>query len=471
MKLKKAVKIVLFVSLMLVIIFLVAFFSREFVSNYYVRLNLTGIKAPGPGSRVLIFSPHNDDEVLSSANLIRKTLHNGGQVKVVFITNGDGFKDAIELYYFKFRTKPEDYIKFGYLRQKESIAALKSLGLPESDIIFLGYPDGGVSYMLNSNWNYDNLYTSKYTGVNKSPYSNSFTKNAPYCGESLVSDISKIIADFKPTYIIYPHPNDRHPDHWATNVFVRYVLTATNYKPQQEWLYLVHRGDWPTPMKKEYNMYLVPPAKLIDKGTDWYALDMGIKGINEKANAINLYISQHKILGILMDAFERKNELFGVYSNPKIAQNSANDNQITPNAGNLVIDDPLQDAIPLQIDRSADISGVYTEISKNNNLHIFIQVDGDIEELTTYRLNMMLFNDNNVSRLSISVKNNKLIANNISKPCITDISGSKLEINGNTIHITLPSSVTGDYKHIFINAQTFVVSTMLDRTAWRMLDR
>lgn len=471
LKFKKALKIVLFVSLILILIFLVAFFSREFVSNYYVRLNLTSIKAPSTGSRVLIFSPHNDDEVLSSANLIRKTLQSGGQVKVVFITNGDGFKDALEVNYLKIRIKPDDYINFGYLRQKESIEALKSLGLPESDITFLGYPDGGISFMLNTNWDLDNPYTSEFTGVHKSPYSNSYTKNAPYSGQSLVSDISKIVADYKPTHIIYPHPNDRHPDHWATNVFVRYVLTTTNYKPQQEWLYLVHRGDWPTPMKKENSMFLVPPAMLIDKGTDWYTLDMGIKGINEKTNAINLYRSQHKILGPLMDAFERKNELFGVYPNPKIAQHSIDDSQITPSTDNMVINDPLQDAISLQIEKNADISEVYTEISKSNNLHVFIKPDGDVEELTTYRLNMMFFNGDKVSRLSLSVKNGKLTANKISKQFITDISGAKLETKNSMVHITLPSNITGDYQHAFINAQTFVGNTMLDRTAWRMLEK
>lgn len=106
--------------------------------------------------------------------------------------------------------------------------------------------------------------------------------------------------------MIYPHPNDRHPDHWATNSFVKYALTALKLTTVNEWLYLVHRGDWPTPMKKESNMYLVPPAKLIDIGTDWYSFDLSSDDIKEKQQAIHMYKTQTKVLGPLMNGFIRK---------------------------------------------------------------------------------------------------------------------------------------------------------------------
>lgn len=69
---------------------------------------------------MLVVAPHSDDEVLGSAEFIKKTLKNGGHVKVVLITNGDGFKSALQLDYLNIHPKSGDYVRFGYERQKES---------------------------------------------------------------------------------------------------------------------------------------------------------------------------------------------------------------------------------------------------------------------------------------------------------------------------------------------------------------
>lgn len=163
---------------------------------------MNGIQLPEKGSRILIFSPHNDDETLGCGEFIKKSLQNGAEVKVVLITNGDGFKSAIQLDYLNLYPKTEDFIKFGYVRQKESIAALRIFGLSENDITFLGYPDGGIAYLWNSHWDKSNPFTSNFTQTSKSPYTSSFTKGTVYAGESVVADMKKIIGDYKPDYIV-----------------------------------------------------------------------------------------------------------------------------------------------------------------------------------------------------------------------------------------------------------------------------
>lgn len=223
--------------------------------------------------KMLIIAPHNDDEALGTSILIKKALNNNTKVKVVLITNGDGFKKAAIINKFNIRLKPLDYIKFGYIRQKETIKALYNVGINESDIIFLGYPDGGIDNLWMDNWYKGKPYTSIYTHCNKSPYSNTFNKDSIYCGEDLSLDIENIIKDFNPDYVVFPHPNDRHPDHWATYCFVKYALTDLKYNGK-ELLYLVHRGDWPAPLKKDPSLRLVPPAKLINTGTVWYKLSL-----------------------------------------------------------------------------------------------------------------------------------------------------------------------------------------------------
>ena len=42
-------------------------------------------------TRLMVFSPHPDDETLGAGGLIQWVLRMGGKVKVVFMTNGDGF--------------------------------------------------------------------------------------------------------------------------------------------------------------------------------------------------------------------------------------------------------------------------------------------------------------------------------------------------------------------------------------------
>ncbi len=47
-------------------------------------------------TRLMIFSPHPDDESLGAGGLIQRVLQAGGRVKVVFLTNGDGFPEGVE---------------------------------------------------------------------------------------------------------------------------------------------------------------------------------------------------------------------------------------------------------------------------------------------------------------------------------------------------------------------------------------
>lgn len=466
---KKLTKFIVLLLLSIIILISISFFLREFISNYFVRLNLDAIDAPDSNSKVLVFAPHCDDEVLGAGELIKKTIKAGGEVRVVLITNGDGFKDALEFDYLNLHPKSSDYVNFGYTRQTETINALKILGLNEKNITFLGYPDGGISYLWNSNWYNSEPFTSTYTQANSSPYSNSYTKAAVYSGESIVKDITTIIQDFKPTHLVFPHPNDRHPDHWATNTFVKYALASMNYSPKEELLYLVHRGDWPTPMKEDTDMYLVPPAKLINTGTKWYTLPLNNEDIVEKISAIHAYKTQLKTLGLLLSAFERKNELLGKYDDLEIPSFKKQDSDITPSQANKIIDDPTQDAIKLNLSSEADISGVYIENSQNKNLHLFIETRGNVEKETQYNINLFVFTSEEISRLNLEIKDNKLTIRSGSKKSITDIKGIQTLYSGKFLHITIPNDGLGSYKQLFLNASTSLEDHMMDKTAWRMV--
>ena len=464
----KNAKIVAISIFIILILSIAVFFLKEFIANYFVRLTMDDIPSTDSNTRLLVFAPHNDDEVLGAAQLIKNTLSNHGQVKVVMMTNGDGFKSALEFDYLKLNPKPKDYIKFGYNRQKETLAALKSLGLAEKDVIFLGYPDGGLAAMWTLNWDSDNAYSSIYTQTNKSPYSNSMTSNASFSGTSVINDINIIINKFKPTHIAYPHPNDRHPDHWATNAFIKTVLAKSSYKPQKEWLYLVHRGDWPTPMKKSPKMFLTPPNKLVGIGTHWYSLDLSDNDIYQKTQAIHMYKTQLRTLGVLLTAFERKSELFGEYPNLNIVKGLNNDSSISATTLNRIIADPIKDTLGLEINRNTDIVNVYGEISKEGNLHFFIETDSEIEKNIQYHLSLVLVDGSTIHHMNLISNGIYINENYNSKDSITKIDGVKASQSGKTLHLVIPGIIVGHFDYIFVNSQSSVEDNLLDRTAWRM---
>ena len=448
----------------------VLYFLKDYIANYAAVTDMEEIEQPGKDSRLLVIAPHNDDETLGASMLIKRTLTNGGLVKVVLMTNGDGFKSAVKFDYLNLYPKPEDYIRFGYQRQRESLRALKLVGVDERDVIFLGYPDAGLAYLWSSNWDPDNPLIGLYTQTKHSPYRDSFTKEVPYTGQNVAADLTKIILNYKPTHIMYPHPHDRHPDHWATNAFVKYVLTVNGFKPQKEWLYLVHRSEWPTPLRRNPGLYLAPPAKLLHTGTDWRALYLDHDEEDLKIRAINSYRTQIDILGMLLTAFERKNELIGLYGNATIEKLKNNDAEIVPTEKNKIIIDPIRDELNLEVFKSADIANVYAEVSRNKNLHFFIEMDSDIKKHIAYNLNLVLISGNRTSRLNLVIRNGRVTSRHVSRESVENITGITAETKDKMIHVTIPYSVTGDFKHMYVNIITSVADHIIDRSAWRMTD-
>ena len=76
--------------------------------------------------RLLVFAPHCDDETLSSAGLILDALRRGIEVRVVILTNGDGYLFATMEEFGRIYPKPSDFIRMGKLRQQESLHALEA---------------------------------------------------------------------------------------------------------------------------------------------------------------------------------------------------------------------------------------------------------------------------------------------------------------------------------------------------------
>ena len=150
--------------------------------------------------KVLIFVPHQDDELNVAGDLIYQFKSSGKRVYVAFATNGD--------YEFQART-----------RMKEAIHALSIFGIPKDDIFFLGYGD-----TLNGTGQPHIFYAEKET---VSPAGHTYTYGTQYCDdyamtydkchhpytrEAYQNDVTALLCNLRPD-VIFAVDYDVHADH------------------------------------------------------------------------------------------------------------------------------------------------------------------------------------------------------------------------------------------------------------------
>jgi len=276
------------------------------------------VPAPVPGvERVLVIGPHPDDETLALGGTIAQLKADGQQVLVVFLTNGDANQAAQWLFTLNPLHRPEDYRALGDRRQKEAVAALRILGVPVNSILFLGYPDQGLTALAGKNWKREIPYTSPFTKANYAFYRNSFNPSAMYSGEDLVADLVTILRRFSPTVVYFPHPDDGHPDHRAAVQLVLAALLEAEMGEDPELrLYVVHAPRWPAPRRLAMDLTLATPTSL--GHWQWSSQDLSEELMGLKLRAIRAYSSQRVTNGRFLASFVRLNEIYATFCSPPL---------------------------------------------------------------------------------------------------------------------------------------------------------
>ncbi len=267
---------------------------------------------PGAGERVLLLSPHPDDESACCGGLVRRALSRGAEVYVVWLTSGDGFEWDTALLDRTLRPSPKDHRDLGLRRMGEARAAAERLGLPGTHLFFLGYPDRGLLHLFLEH--YTQPYRSPYTGLEAVSYPGSFHPGAPYTGQALEADLGRVVENVRPTLLLAPSPLDAHVDHRATGYLaLRLLGTHSGLKGA---FYIVHGGlEWPLPKGYHPALALEPPPR--GRELPWLRLDLTPKEEEAKRQALLAHRSQMQILGRFLLAFVRKNELFSPEALPK----------------------------------------------------------------------------------------------------------------------------------------------------------
>lgn len=222
---------------------------------------LNDVTMPTAGQKVLVFSPHPDDETIAAGGYIYDAEQRGAEVRIVLVTDGNkhGLKDT----------------RYGEFKKSTGL-----LGVKPSDLVFLNYADGNLQ-----NQNLD----------------------------TLANQFKAQIDAFVPDIILYPNPDDGHLDHATTGKEVERVIDDEKLI-EPSYKYLVHHSKFPQPKKYDPNGYILPPESMVTFDQEWQRFMLTPADEVKKEEAIRSYQSQLKnpFLTSLILSSIRKNELFAI---------------------------------------------------------------------------------------------------------------------------------------------------------------
>ena len=214
------------------------------------------ISSPLPGASIVLFAPHPDDETVGAGGYIASASQSGAQVWVVLVT--DGNRRGLKRW-----------------RQRELKRALATLGVGETRLICLGYPDG-------------RLKRQNLSGMRVR--------------------FEQVMSELKPTVVIAPFPQDNHSDHQVAGEL---AAAAAHDRGLILYQYLIHAARFPKRRRYLPAAPLEPPAQFQDL-PGWRVFPLAAQVRQLKYEALKQYKTQLRVpfLRDLLLGMVRANELF-----------------------------------------------------------------------------------------------------------------------------------------------------------------
>lgn len=214
---------------------------------------------PERGQSVLALIPHPDDETLAVGGYLYSCSQEGAEVRLVLVSDGNrrGRRDQ---------------------RYQEFKAATGELGISIGNLNFWDFPDGQLRLHQGD----------------------------------LRDRIGREIADYRPDWLLYPYPADRHEDHGLLGQAVEKILSGFSGEETsiQALAYLVHFNFFPEPAFLNGNKNLLPPV-VLRSHEEWLKISLSQRAQTAKQKAIQHYSSQlrNPFLKPLFVFMQRPNEL------------------------------------------------------------------------------------------------------------------------------------------------------------------
>lgn len=250
--------------------------------------------------KIIIFAPHQDDEILACAGTISLYKKMGTEIFIVFATNGDfyGRSSAVK-------------------RLNESITALKRLDIDERNIIVLGFADTGMDFEHSFLWRLYHLSAKEILKSNVSdrtyhPFGDleypmqKFGDHYLYTHSAFAHIIEYLIQDINPDVIFTSSRLDAHGDHSALCMFIEDALKNMQ-KAIPVFQYIIHSGNdkmWPQRDSLFYNR-----PENISKELWKRRIIIPVNDDLKKRALIQLFESQISPSGYLL-SFAKREEIF-----------------------------------------------------------------------------------------------------------------------------------------------------------------
>lgn len=172
------------------------------------------------GNTLMVIVPHEDDEMNMAGATIYGAKQEGLRVIIVFITNGD----------YEYRSS---------IRFNDTYRMAREMGIPQEDIIFLGFPDHVMNDISNPSHLYADGFGITYThgdGIVQDFSTQYEGEPKSYTYESLIQVIYDVIVANTP-HMIIATDYDTHRDHRLCSLAVDkavslLVTEQSEYKPK-----------------------------------------------------------------------------------------------------------------------------------------------------------------------------------------------------------------------------------------------
>lgn len=257
------------------------------------------------GQRVLLLAPHPDDETLCCGGMIQQAQAAGAQVFVVWVTAGDGFEVDAAVTERVADPGRAGMRALGNTRSAEARRAAALLGVPPERTFLLGYPDGGLFRLFTTH--YVLPYTAPHTGADAVYVQGALTPGAPYTGQALEADLTRVLDRVQPDLVLAPAPQDFHTDHHTLSFIAIRLMSARGQEARLRY-WVVHGGlEWPLPKGLHAELPLTLPP--LARNLPWTRVDLTSDQVERKREAVAAYRTQTRVLGRFMNAFVRRNEL------------------------------------------------------------------------------------------------------------------------------------------------------------------
>ena len=456
------------IILFLFICFITVLNSSNLKNKLMDNISVKDFETINSSDRILILAPHPDDEAISSSGIIQKALSAGAKVKIVYLTNGEYNQEAYLIYEKKPLILKNQFMNLGKIRMNEALNATSILGLEKSDLIFLGYPDFGTMDIFSEYWDKNKPYSNILERISNVPYSECKSPDAPYIGQSILSDIEDILKDFKPSKIIVSSPVDANRDHQALYLFLRVALWDLKQEigSPQFYSYLVHAKNWPIQKGMNIKSTLDIPAAIQGFGEDWINSYLSAKETENKSNAISQYVSQIRYNPPFLASFVRKNELFAVFKDIEINRS----NEFYINVSNT--DKTGKSDVNIQaITEGKNLSKVSFKL-EGDFLTIRLGLKRRIDQAFGISIYLMGYNNTrNFSEMpkihiDLDIKGMSIK----DKFTVVEKKDFSYYYQGNDMILKIPLVAIGNPDFILSHIKTHSGDITLDDTAWRVLE-